>query len=294
MKHGNAALALAGLFLATAGFAAGWTARGGSQPIVESRPAALAPAASAPAATAATDPDVPAEATPPPAAALSEPPRAGVQRNVTVYVPPEAEPTAAPRKSQEELLASAGFTAARARELRERSERFEQAREYLDKDARREEAAAVLELNRAQKKEIGEEAYGYMLWSAGIPNRVLVRDVFEGSTASRVGLQRGDVLLRYDGERIFETDELSFLVREPSDRARAELEVLRNGELIELSVPRGVLGVSVGSSFDPPREDLQARRVRRPVVSADKITVEGDRMTAEGNVRVEPAESSDR
>jgi membrane-associated protease RseP (regulator of RpoE activity) len=176
---------------------------------------------------------------------------------------PVPEPAPEPPTSQEELLSSVGFNAGAALGLRQRSDRFVQARDYLSKEAVREESAASLELARSQKKEIGEEAYSYMLWSAGIPNRVAVNEVLPDSSASRLGLQRGDIVLRYDGERVFEMDELAFLVREPSQSSSAEVEILRNGELMRLSAPRGVLGISIAPRFDPPREDLTRRRRAR-------------------------------
>jgi hypothetical protein len=74
-------------------------------------------------------------------------------------------------------------------------------------------------------------------------------------------------VLRYGGERVFERDELRFLVQEPSSRTRVDLEILRDGKVVELSAPPGLLGISVASSFDPPRDDLSGRaRIRTRVV----------------------------
>jgi hypothetical protein len=176
-------------------------------------------------------------------------------------------------KRQEDLLVSAGFGSGAARDLRQRFEALTLAQQYLRNQARQEEGAAALELGRKLKQEIGEDAYSYMLWSGGSPNRVVVQDVLPGSTASRVALQPGDVVMRYDGERIFEMDELRASVLQPSVQKSADLEILRAGQLLKISVPRGILGISVGGSFDPPRVpdprmDRPGRRIRSEPIEA--------------------------
>ena len=259
MKHGSGALAGVALLSGAIGFATGWAAREGPEsaalPVrVQQRPMASAedetPAPAALPEAALTDKA--------PAPAASQPARARPARVDRESPAPESAPE--PPKSQEELLASVGFNAGAALGMRERSERFVQARAYLSKETEREESAASLELARSQKKEIGEEAYSYMLWSAGIPNRVVVNEVVPDSSASRLGIRSGDVVLRYDGERVFEMDELAFLVREPSESKSADVEILRDGQPVKLSAPRGVLGISIAPRFDPPRDDLKGRR----------------------------------
>ncbi len=260
MKHGSGALGAVALLAGAVGFAGGWAAREGPEPAAP--PARVSPTRAAPAEARPPAPVSIPEApipSPAPAPAATEPPRARPPR-VIERESPAPETTPEFPKSQEELLASVGYDVSAALGLKERSERFVQARAYLSKEAEREETAASLELARSQKQEIGEEAYSYMLWSAGIPNRVAVNEVVPDSSASRLGIRSGDVVLRYDGERVFEMDELAFLVREPSDRTSADVEILRDGRLVELSAPRGVLGIAIAPRFDPPREDLRTRR----------------------------------
>ena len=279
MKHGSAALAGVALLAAAGGFAAGWTSRGAPEAVAPTPP---------PASVRSTDPPSPAspelEALPttsPPEAA-AEPPRAMAPEPVPTsrrradVESPAPDPSPALR-SQEELLASAGFSSGAVQDLRQRTERLEKARDYLSDESQREELAASVELSRAQRKEIGDEAYSYMLWSAGIPNRIVVNEVLSDSNASRLGLQRGDVVLSYNGQRLFEIGELRLMVQEPSGRGRG-IEILRNDEVVELTAPPGLLGISVTGSFDPPREDIEARR----------------RARSRRNVQVAPPDPSDR
>jgi hypothetical protein len=268
VKHASSALAGVALLAAASGFAAGWTVRGGPEVVVAPPPPALvAPADRAPQAPAPVA-ELPVPLALAPAEASSSP-RAHPQAVPRIEAVPGAEPPPVPPKSQEELLGDVGFSAGAARDLKQRSDRFQQARRYLRDESEREVQAARLELARTQKKEIGEEAYGYMLWSADIPNRIVVDEVLPESNASRLGLQSGDVVVRYGGERVFEREELRFLVLEPSDRTLVDLEILRDGKPVELAAPPGLLGVSVRSTFDPPREEPPRRTRGRARVVPD-------------------------
>src|SRR5262245_51003674 len=189
MKHGSGALATVALLAAAVGFAGGWLAReipdAPVAPPPQTRSALVEEAIPSP-APAPSDSPVASEE---PARPVPSPRREGAPRIEASAPAPEPAPERP--TSQEDLLASVGFNAGAALGLRQRSERFVQARAYLSKESEREESAASLELARSQKQEIGEEAYSYMLWSAGIPNRVAVNEVVPESSASRIGIQRG-------------------------------------------------------------------------------------------------------
>jgi S1-C subfamily serine protease len=82
---------------------------------------------------------------------------------------------------------------------------------------------------------------------------VAVVDVLQDSAASQVGLEKGDLIVRYGDERIFSVDELR---RETLAGNRGEttpVDLLRSGAAIRRNVPRGPLGIRMRpASVRPP------------------------------------------
>jgi C-terminal processing protease CtpA/Prc len=73
----------------------------------------------------------------------------------------------------------------------------------------------------------------------GSPRGVVVRDVQENSPASKAGLQKNDVILRFDGEQISSAQKLQRLINESAPEHTARLSISRNGAEQELSVTLG-------------------------------------------------------
>jgi serine protease Do len=70
----------------------------------------------------------------------------------------------------------------------------------------------------------------------GSPRGVVVREVLPDSPAARAGLQKNDVLLRFDGEQISSAQKLQRLINESAPEHTARLSISRNGAEQELSV----------------------------------------------------------
>ena len=68
-----------------------------------------------------------------------------------------------------------------------------------------------------------------------------VVEVVEGAPASRAGLQRGDVIVEFDGAEIEEPRELSWLASTAGVGAEVDVEVLRDGDSEQLTVTMGRL-----------------------------------------------------
>lgn len=103
------------------------------------------------------------------------------------------------------------------------------------------------------RNEMDDDAYARYLYAVGRPNQVTVRRVLSGSAAEIAGLQPGDILIGYEGSRIFAASEVRRATRDGNAGDTVTLEVLRDGQRIQTYVPRGPLGISMSSdSVLPP------------------------------------------
>ncbi|HYO99531.1 MAG TPA: PDZ domain-containing protein, partial [Pyrinomonadaceae bacterium] len=73
----------------------------------------------------------------------------------------------------------------------------------------------------------------------GEPRGVAVREVAEGSPAAKAGLQKNDVILRFDGEQVTSAQKLQRLINESAPEHTARLTISRGGAEQELSVTLG-------------------------------------------------------
>lgn len=161
-----------------------------------------------------------------------------------------------------EILLQAGLTQVEIDELYQRFETIELERLYVRDAATRDGwigkprfKRRMRELDkryRALGDEYGEETYDWILYAAGSKNRILVTRVMQGSAAEDVGLEAGDIVLRYDDQRIFDSRALQQATTSGEVGETVALDVLRNGELIRVYPPFGPLGVHLGSILVKP------------------------------------------
>jgi S1-C subfamily serine protease len=136
------------------------------------------------------------------------------------------------------------------------------ARLYLRDRARREgwigtvrfsnEVAKLEESRQDVRASLGDPGYDAYLYATGQSNRVIIREMLQGSPAKTAGLNAGDVVLRYDGKRVFTTRELQSATTGGRAGESVHVEVLRNGQRIDVYVPRGPLGVYLDSDSAKP------------------------------------------
>lgn len=161
------------------------------------------------------------------------------------------------RRSQIEAFRAAGFPEAEAGYYQRLQEEHAMARLYLRDQASREgwlrseryaEALAALPGSRAELREsMDDGTYSRYLYATGQPNHIRVTSVISGSPAETAGLATGDIILRYDGERLFSGRALREASREGSAGETVSLEVLRDGSRMQMFMPRGPLGVSISA-----------------------------------------------
>lgn len=95
------------------------------------------------------------------------------------------------------------------------------------------------------RQEIGEREYEQYINALGMPNEVRVASVMASSPASGVGLKPGDVIVSYNGTRVYSTRELQVLSMGATPGQNAVVDVLRDGGSLQLAVPTGPMGVQV-------------------------------------------------
>jgi C-terminal processing protease CtpA/Prc len=83
----------------------------------------------------------------------------------------------------------------------------------------------------------------------GEPRGVAVREVSEGGPAAKAGLQKNDVILRFDGEQVSSAQKLQRLINESAPEHTARLTISRNGAEQEVSVTLGRREAFTSRSF---------------------------------------------
>ena len=102
------------------------------------------------------------------------------------------------------------------------------------------------------RDEIGDDYYDSYLFANRQSNRVKVASVMMGSPAEESGMMDGDLILSYDNRKIFNWNELQDATSRGQRDEYVNVTVLRNGQLVNLWMPRGPLGIRLGSSRIKP------------------------------------------
>ena len=161
----------------------------------------------------------------------------------------------------ERRLASAGLTDRDVADLKRVFDETELERLYLQNQASREgwpparlnaEMNALTDRLLQVRSTYGDETYDWFLYATNRPNRVMVEGVLGGSAAEEAGIKAGDVILSYDRERVFRPGPLVQGTLRGNLDDRVDVEVWRQGERIQLTLPRGPLGVRLGRKTAPP------------------------------------------
>jgi membrane-associated protease RseP (regulator of RpoE activity) len=173
-----------------------------------------------------------------------------------------ADADADDRSAMERALMAAGLDAVSAAELKHRHDELTMSEMYLRDQATREqwlnserftqEMAALEAQQTSVRDEIGDDAYDRYLYALGETNRVRVDDVLSQSPAAEAGLLAGDIIVRYADARIFAPGELVAQTRDGTAGETVRLEIIRNGQRIEVDVPRGPLGLRIAATQQTP------------------------------------------
>lgn len=144
----------------------------------------------------------------------------------------------------------AGFAPERAQWLVEREDELEmevlQARYELTQNGADPQEIVNLSTSALMREELGDVEYEQYLEGLGRPTSVNIRNVLTNSPAQAAGLQAGDEIIAYDGQRVFDMNELTGLTYEGNPGEAVAIEILRDGQPMQLYVERGPIGVSGG------------------------------------------------
>ncbi len=185
----------------------------------------------------------PVSSGPPDPTAAPPPPRQAIAR------PIPAPPAEDPGFDSAALIAS-GVAKEEADRVREAWRRAEANRRELEQRAAAEgwansyrHARELRDIDARLRQELDDQGYDGLLYATGRPNRLVVRQVMKDSPAQRAGVRPGDRILRYDGRRVFTSAELHAASLDAKRKPTVLLELERDGERVNVDVPRQPLGV---------------------------------------------------
>ena len=94
------------------------------------------------------------------------------------------------------------------------------------------------------RADIGDDAYARYLEAQGQPTSITITQVLGGSPGNNAGIQAGDHLVSYNGERIFNVAELRDQTLQGSPGEDVVIEIERDGTRMQLTIPRGPIGIT--------------------------------------------------
>lgn len=151
------------------------------------------------------------------------------------------------RERRLDRLVQAGFSRDRAEAIDRRVQELQVQDQQARFDAQRNnQQYRGMDIEATLRKEMGDADYEKYLAGTGRPTSVRVMDVQASSPAENAGLKPGDQIVSYAGQRVFDTNDLNALTRQGTPGEAVTVEVQRDGQTVQLSVPRGVLGVQGG------------------------------------------------
>ena len=132
--------------------------------------------------------------------------------------------------------------------------RYEAARNgTLNSAEYRESLAEIPNAREFVQEEYGDDGYDRYLYASGQPNRVIVTDVLQESSAQQIGLQAGDVLISLDDQRIYSSRDIMSIASAGADSV--PLTIRRDGQILQYYVESGPLGVRSRRGFENPEPE---------------------------------------
>ena len=96
------------------------------------------------------------------------------------------------------------------------------------------------------REELGDADFERYLVANDRPTTISVSSVIESSPAQSAGLQAGDEIVRYDGERVFSMSDLTHQTMDGVAGQTVIVDIMRGGTPMQIVLPRGPVGISGG------------------------------------------------
>ena len=148
-------------------------------------------------------------------------------------------------------LINAGFTPERADWILQREAELQMEVMQARFDARRSGEPLnrfnpSLNPNSVLRSEIGDAQYEQYLQANNRSTAISVGSVLESSPGQRAGLQAGDQIVSYDGNRVFDVSDLNEQTMLGEPGASVVVDITRDGVPMPVVLPRGPIGVTTG------------------------------------------------
>jgi len=148
-------------------------------------------------------------------------------------------------------LIETGFSPEQAQSLIDREAQLRMDLMNASYEARRQgESFNPIDMQReAQAQlhtELGADAYERYLEATGQPTSVNVFEVIDNSAGQTAGLQTGDEIVGYNGDRVFSLRDLQALTIAGEPGETVAVDILRDGQPMQIYMPRGPLGITGG------------------------------------------------
>lgn len=149
-------------------------------------------------------------------------------------------------------LINGGFSEDEARRVmqKESAARYHAMKAAHDAQRRGEATDPIYSGSASQsllRSELGDREYERYLAAQGQPTAIQVTQVLGESPGSQAGLQPGDQIVNYNGERVFGVSDLRALTLQGTAGEDVIIEIERDGVRMQLNLPRGPVGIT-GSS----------------------------------------------
>ena len=146
-------------------------------------------------------------------------------------------------------LVDAGFSESRAEWILRRESELEMQRMQVLYEARRTgerppDFREMMNPDSALRAELGDAEYEQYLEAYGRSTSVTVGSVLESSPGQQAGLQPGDEIVAYGGERVFSYDDLSGRTMAATPGQPVVVDIVRDGVAMQVVIEGGPIGIS--------------------------------------------------
>jgi hypothetical protein len=151
-----------------------------------------------------------------------------------------------------ERLIEAGFLPSQASEIIRRESELQMESIKSRYEAERSDDPAAYWRNRTStsttlRAELGDADFERYLVANDRPTTISVSSVIESSPAQSAGLQAGDEIVRYDGERVFSMSDITRQTLAGTAGQNVIVDIMRDGTPMQIVLPRGPVGITGGS-----------------------------------------------